>query len=134
MNKRFKVYRWILAGWMLLMGCVLSPAWAYTQAVPPASSSWGNMQRSGTAVAPSYQFQSTSPLLDGVTGTSDGYSPMAGAPSSRPNRTGGHWENGEWVEDDDNPIGVIPSPVGEPYILLVMAAVYLLFMRRRKRV
>lgn len=122
-----KVYRWMLAGWMALMGCVLSPVWAYTQASQPQ----GSMQRFGGAVAPSYQFRSTSPLLDNTSGS---YGSQSAGPMYDPPRRKGYWNSdGEWVEEGD-PIGNTPdpAPVGGPYILLAMAAAYLLLLRRRR--
>ena len=64
-------------------------------------------------------------------------------PSYGPRRVniGGNWDenNQEWgwnVEEDSDPIGVWGNtPIGEPYILLLMVAMYVVYIRiRRKRV
>lgn len=114
---------------MALMGCVLSPVWAYTQASQPAS--WGGLQRNSGAAAPSYQFRSTSPLLDNTSGSSGGYSSRAGSPVYSPRR-GDPWS--EEGDPTDPGTGIVPdpAPVGGPYVLLAMAAAYFLLSRRRK--
>ena len=125
------LYRFLFAVW-LLWGGISSPAYAFGAAQP---SSWG----STSDVPPAYQFRSTStlpPVVGSSSYSSEIFSPGAKSPSYRPNRaTAGYWNSdGEW-DEDGNPIGVVPdpAPVGEPFVLLAMAALYVLCLALRRR-
>lgn len=118
----------VLVAWLLLWGGLLVPARAYTEASLPQT--WQRTPVMSEDVRPTYEFRSTS----SYTATSGrGSSVTVGAAySSRPRR--GYWNNGEWVADDDLPVGEVddPIPVGEPLVLLVLAMVYGLIMGWRR--
>ena len=82
-----------------------------------------------------YQFHSTStyPLIVGTTSYTANDSPVIGQ-SPRVRKTGYWNEYGEWVEspEDENPIGVIDTPVGEPWVLILLVGMYLFVTVRRK--
>ena len=146
MKHRIVLYRWMLAAW-LLVGHAL-PNYAQTGGSRTTSSrdQWAmtNMQYQ-TANAPAYQFRSTSPYSTMVNNTSTvGMSSQApsrpysslvsptstvGAPAYAPSGP----RRGPWDPPEDNPIGVLPdpAPLGEPLILLLMAALFILFKKKR---
>ena len=116
-------------------GCLLSSAWAFEQSVQ-----W--------ATRPSYQFQSTSSCMSVVGSSSFAaptiYAPCCNAPTSKPRRseTYNPWdEDGDgytdpWGEDNDpsgQAIGQVDTPIGSPWILLVLAAGYLIIRRKKER-
>ena len=78
-----------------------------------------------------YQFQSTSTFTS-VVGTSAVYAPSVSAPfaatvaQSGPRRSFG--DDFGFNEEEDDPIGVVPDPVpvGEPFVLVWMAMLYLI--------
>lgn len=39
-----------------------------------------------------------------------------------------------WGRPEEDPIGVIPNPIGEPFILLLMALLYVVWRRQRRQV
>lgn len=128
MKIRVVVYRWLIAAW-LLSGWL--PVSAQTGAFRHASIANGQNQISDfqtqIATAPSYQFRSTSPYTGLVNSTS-----TVGAPSSAPSSG---IRRGPWDPPEDNPIGVLPdpAPMGEPFVLLALAALYCLVRCLRKR-
>ena len=85
---------------------------------------------------PAFTFHSTSSYISNgtltarpqiTTNISNGIATLGSAPITRPRRTS------EWDEDDEGDpsgdgIGVVPNPapIGEPFILLLMLALYLL--------
>ncbi|MBR2266196.1 MAG: hypothetical protein IJ882_05935, partial [Paludibacteraceae bacterium] len=76
-------------------------------------------------VYPTYEFQSTSP-----------YSSVVGKSVRRSGKDGG--VIGEWPSGDpgDDPIGVLPDklPIGEPFILLALALLYILGIAIRRSI
>lgn len=128
MKNRIALYRGMIVAWLLLGWLPVS---AQTESVFGKSSmtndQWAmtNMQYQ-TANAPAYQFRSTSPYSAMVNNTS-----TVGMSSQVPSRP----RKGPWDPPEDNPIGVLPdpAPVGEPFILLALAALYLLVRCSRKR-
>jgi len=80
-----------------------------------------------TATLPSYQFRSTSTFTPIVGERSyistRSYSPVANKP---------YRAKADWSEEGD-PIGQITEPpVGEPYVLLLMAVLYLFYKKSKK--
>ncbi len=125
MKHRIVLYRWMLAAW-LLVGHAL-PNYAQTGGSRTTSSrdQWAMTNMSyQTATAPAYQFRSTSPYSSLVSPTS-----TVGAPAYAPSGP----RRGPWDPPEDNPIGVLPdpAPLGEPLILLLMAALFILFKKKR---
>ena len=122
--------RLIVIGMIMLMELSLSQVWASAQSSP----SWrrNSPMDEGTAL-PDYRFRSTSPLLDNSPSyaESENSSVTYGA-NYGPRR--GYWKDGIWYPDDeDNPIGEVGTPVGEPLCLLLMAAAWSLVLYRRKK-
>ncbi|MBQ3998107.1 MAG: hypothetical protein II644_02075 [Paludibacteraceae bacterium] len=100
----------------VFLGCTLSSAYAY-----PFDSQ--------TATAPAYTFKSTSTCVSVVGQSSYAspkvYAPYSGAPSNKPRRT----ESNPWNEEGDpsgQQVGQVDTPIGEPWILLLLAMVYIL--------
>lgn len=129
--RRNKVYRWLIALWLLIPGeyalC------AYQPAMLPAA--WHTKPVLSSDMKQEYQFHSTStyPLIVGTTSYTANDSLVIGQ-SPRVRKTG-HWdENGEWIEspEDENPIGVIDTPVGEPWVLILLVGMYMFVTVRRK--
>ena len=106
---------------LVFWGCTLSSAWALDM----------NTQQNSTF--PSYQFQSTSSytLVVGHTSyTADPYNPSQASGPARA-RKGDPW-------DDTDPSGLgvgevdDPAPIGEPWVLLLMAVLYIFYTKRKK--
>ncbi|MBO7458835.1 MAG: hypothetical protein J6T80_06245 [Paludibacteraceae bacterium] len=121
-----------------------SHIYAYDESLPSAS--WGykplyttsqskpNVRGYGSVVGsklsgdnyPTYRFRSTSPYSSKVNNTSFGI-PLPQGPYKSSS-----WN---WDEPDDDPIGVVPdpAPIGEPAILIVLAAIYLIWLQSKGR-
>lgn len=140
--RRNKVYRWLLALWLLLIPCEYALC-AYRPATLP--SAWRTKPVLSSNIQTEYQFRSTStcPLIVGCTsytGTYTGTYTATNNPtaSSSPRvRKGGYWIDGEYYETPDDPekeqpIGVIDTPVGEPWILILLVGIYLFVSIRNK--
>ena len=107
----------------VFLGCTLSSAYAY-----PFDSQ--------KATAPAYTFKSTSTCVSVVGQSSYAspkvYAPYSGAPYSKPRRT----ESNPWDEEGGptgQQVGQVDTPIGEPFVLLLMAGAYFLFATLRKR-
>lgn len=97
--------------------------------------------RSEPATLPTYQFRSTSTIASTI-GVS--YAPVVVTPfaqyqaPSRPRRTETSGWDEEGYDDEGNPngqgLGNVDTPVGEPLVLLLMAVVYLILLKKRKKV
>lgn len=115
---------------LVFWGCALSSAWALDM----------NTQKNSTF--PAYQFQSTSTCSSVVGNSSFAsttvYAPCSSAPSSKPRRSEGNYNPWDDSGDDEgNPsgqgVGEVDTPIGEPFVLLLMAGAYFLFATLRKR-
>ncbi len=135
--RRNKVYRWLLALWLLLIPGEYALC-AYRPAMLP--SAWRTKPVLSSDIQTEYQFRSTStyPLIVGSTSYTGTYTgtytatnnPTAG---SSPRVRKGHWdEDGNYVEDE-LPIGVLDTPIGEPWILILLVEIYLFVSIRNKR-
>lgn len=124
MMQRHNILKWILAAWIMLLGCTAS--FGYTNTYRTTSYQTYSYH---TATAPSYQFHTTSVYTSVVENPT--FSPVAVDPysSSSPHRS----LRKAALEDDDDeddpegdPIGQIPdpAPIGEPLVLLLLAALY----------
>ena len=138
MKIRIGTYRLILTLW-LLWGCVASPLWAYPQTNQP--SAWRTTPVMSNDRMPSYQFHSTStyaPTVGSSVYSSTVYCPGASTPMQigrRKDQANPYpWD--EYNPDDDHPVGETddPAPIGSPFILLILAALYLAFKRLLPRV
>ena len=138
--RKYCIYKWLIALLLIIWAGATTPAWAYPQTQqsvswtnvpnqPKQPALWSSTPKLSSGMQPNYQFKSTSaytPVLGNSAYSSNVYE-IESAPITRP-RKAGYWnEDGEWVEGND-PIGVVPdpAPVGEPFVLLVMAMLYLL--------
>lgn len=135
------LYKWLFVALILCGGShTVSFAHAYTQAQPAA---WGyrpvNTAISTTQngiinntyapkfssdVCPSYQFRSTSAYSSTISGMNQDAGFNRGLRRTSP------WDDDDDDDDDDpddNPIGVLPdpAPVGSPFVLLIMALLYI---------
>lgn len=125
MHGRYLFYIGLMTVW-LLIGSHQTVA-AYTQATMP--SSWSTTPTMSSSVQTSYQFRSTSSYAP--SGRVQVYAVGASSPSYSPRRNDPPgWPPGE----EDDPIGTLPdpTPVGEPYILLLFAGIYALYYIHRK--
>ena len=158
MLTRLDIFKWLLAAWLVL-GVSVCAAWAYTptsqttqtyqlHTVSATVSSYGasgggaaassfttGSSYNRTAVQPTYQFQSTS-AFSIPTSTTTTFTPLAdqaanGPRSGRIRKGGNPWD--EDPGDDDNPIGVVPEPIGSPLVLLALAMLYLALRLYRRR-
>ena len=106
----------------VLWGLSISTAFAYPQ---DRKSDWGyqplyTTQTNVTVSAPAYQFRTTSAYLAAGTNASDAWTTHK--IGLRKTTTVG----GSLDEEEDDPIGVVPNPLGTPLVLLLFAALYLL--------
>lgn len=131
MKARNRIYKWLIALW-LLMSCqpVLC---AYQPATLP--SAWRTTPTLSEDIRPAYQFQSTSTFATTTHVTV--YTPGSGTPYGAPYRQfkGGDIDEEEDPEGDPSgdPQGYIDTPVGEPWVLLLMALVFLIAKNGRFR-
>lgn len=134
--RRNKVYRWLLALWLLLIPGEYALC-AYRPAMLP--SAWRTKPVLSSDMKQEYQFRSTStyPLIVGTTSYTGTYTatnnPTA---SSSPRVRKGYWDDdgNYWENDpeDDTPVGVLDTPIGEPWILILLVGIYLFVSIRRK--
>lgn len=125
MRGRIQLYKWLLALW-LLMSCG-EGMYAYTPVTPP--SAWRTTPTLSADIRPAYQFQSTSAYTPMMNTTV--YSPGCSSPSQGPYRVTGSMDDEE-EDPDGDPMGTIYTPVGEPYILLIFALLYVILTAIRK--
>lgn len=147
------LYKWLFVA-LILCGSshTVSITYAYTQTAQPAT--WGYRPvntamptynsiatkggvynnaytpKFSSDVCPSYQFQSTSPYSSTISGMNQNAGFNRGLRRTSP------WDDDDDDDDDDpvdNPIGQIddPAPIGEPFVLIVMALLYLCAMALR---
>ena len=130
MHGRYLFYIGLLTVWLLIGNhqTVASPSYQFRSTSSSLSSPEG---RSG-GVSTSYQFRSTSSYAP--SGRVQVYSVGAASPSVSPRRNdGSSWD---WSDPGAyDPIGQTPdpTPVGEPYILLLFAAIYALYATLRQQ-
>ena len=116
---------------------ILATATSYAQVAQPAA--WSTKPTMSEDVNTSFSFKSTSSYTPIVGST--GYTSELNAPTRGPRKSESTpWDS--WGLDDpfgiptDNPIGTVtdPTPVGEPFILLLMVVLYGIIMHLRSRV
>ena len=116
MKARNRIYKWLIALW-LLMSCqpILC---AYQPATQP--SAWRTTPTLSEDIRPAYQFQSTSTFATTTHVTV--YTPGSGTPYGAPYRQ----RKGGIDDEEGDEVGLINTPVGEPWVLLLMALVFLI--------
>ena len=116
MKARNRIYKWLIALW-LLMSCqpILC---AYQPATQP--SAWRTTPTLSEDIRPAYQFQSTSTFAPTTHVTV--YTPGSGTPYGAPYRQ----RKGGIDDEEGDEVGLINTPVGEPWVLLLMALVFLI--------
>ena len=132
MQRRIITFKWLLAAWLLLICCTqptravsYKPAYINTNGYNPAAYTTMTQMQS----VPDYQFRSTSPYTPTIERPE--FVPLADNPFAVPGRPG--IRKGLGGEEED-PVGqVTRPPVGEPWILLVFALLYLLYMVYKKK-
>lgn len=127
MQRRYKIYRWLFALW-LLIGSNTAVS-AYTQASMP--SAWRTTVTLSTDIQPAYQFRSTSAYTPTTNTTV--YTPGSSVPSSGPIRMRRGMDDEE-DDPDGEEVGMLNTPVGEPMILLLFALLYMITGKRGWRV
>ena len=119
---------WCLALWLL---CSLGAANAASQVSAPAA--WRTTPTLSADVTPEYRFRSTSTYAPIVGTTSylststTVYTPGASEPYRAKKDS---WSEGQPTGDE---IGFIPTPVGEPFILLLFGLLMSFVIYRKKR-
>ena len=123
MKARNRIYKWLIALW-LLMSCqpILC---AYQPAIQP--SAWRTTPTLSEDIRPAYQFQSTSTFATTTHVTV--YTPGSGTPYGAPYRQ----RKGGIDDEEGDEVGLINTPVGEPWVLLLMALVFLIAKNGRFR-
>ena len=124
---RQHIFKWLFALWML---CCIGSVNAASQVTAPAA--WRTTPTLSADITPAYQFRSTSSYAP-VVGTTSylSTSTVAYAPgTSGPYRA----KKGDWDEEPtDEEIGFIDTPVGEPFILLLLALLmsFVIYIKKR---
>ena len=123
---RDKIYR------LLLVACLLcATAQAYPQVSEPAA--WSSTPTMSEDVRPAYNFRSTSsytPIVGTRSYMSDGSGPMASSPQRV--KAWNPWGDDDEGDPEGDPMGQWGgTPAGEPWCLLLMAALFALALRRR---
>ena len=121
MKARNRIYKWLIALW-LLMSC--QPALcAFQSATPPAA--WGTTPTLSRDREMAYQFRSTSAYT--LTTNTSVYAPGTSSPYGN---TVKRARKGDIDDEEDDPEGdpqgYIDTPVGEPWVLVLMALVFLI--------
>ena len=125
MQHRIHIIAWLFAIWML---CGIPLTNVEAQVSKPAA--WRTTPTLSSDITPGYQFRSTStyaPVVGTTSYTSTTvYAP--GAASVHPNRSK-LWDDTE----EENPVGQVddPAPVGEPFVLLLLAGLFVIYKKRR---
>ena len=125
MRGRNKLYRWLFAFWILIGSASAVSA----QTTLPAA--WRTTPTLSTDMQPAYQFRSTSAYTPTMNVTV--YSPGSSSPARGPRRDPRNpWDEDYDEEGDPNgdAIGTQNTPVGEPFILLLFAMLYILIGRQ----
>lgn len=126
MQKRCCTYKWLITLWLVMLGAIGSPALAYQQAKLPAS--WSTTPTFSSDRQLNYQFRSTSSYTPTMHTTV--YQPGLSSPTYSPI---GPRRTGSWDDPDDEELGQVNTPVGEPLVLLLFAALFLFRMYRKRR-
>jgi hypothetical protein len=134
--KRQNRHRWLITAWFLIMGCLLTVVYGqqYGTLYKGISTTYRSAYASVPASsAPTYEFQSTSTYVE----SGSTYAPVVSAPfATLPGKMGGSMRKSMWDGDpDDNELGTVddPTPVGEPWILLLLALMYLIYTVYKKK-
>lgn len=131
--KRQNRHRWLITAWFLIMGCLLTVVYGqqYGTLYKGVSTTYRSAYASVPASsAPTYEFQSTSTYVE----SGSTYAPVVSAPfATLPGKMGGSIRKGLGDPEED-PVGqVTKPPVGEPWILLLLALVYLIYTVYKKK-
>ena len=129
-------HRWLITAWFLIMGCLLTVVYGqqYGTLYKGVSTYRSSYESLPAYSAPTYEFQSTSAYsssLSTYTYTSKVYEPFAPAPYVK---AGIQRDGGLGGDPEDDPIGLVTEPpVGEPWILLMFALLYLIYTVYKKK-
>lgn len=131
MRETYRIYRWLVAVWLIMAGTIMSPVRAYTYATQP--SAWRTTPTLSQDIAPSCTFRSTSsftPVMGTSAYSSEVYTPGAGSPFG-PRRS----ESNPWDEEEGDPtgpeVGQVDTPVGSPLVLLLFAVLFIVLKRKK---
>lgn len=127
MRGTYRIYRWLVAVWLIMAGTIMSPVRAYTYATQP--SAWRTTPTLSQDIAPSCTFRSTSsyaPIVGQTTYTSSASFEPVGQSAPYRMRRG---------MDDEDPegdaVGNIDTPVGSPLVLLLFAVLFIVLKRKK---
>ena len=137
MQRHFNIRKWMLTAWLMLLGCTASYGYTTYHTAP------ANTNVYSTAVAPTYQFHTTSmynPSI-GSNSSSNTFTPLADNPyagcASRPGirKSGNPWDEDDPDTGGSNEIGVVdtPVPIGSPLLVLLALAVGYAIVRFRRK-
>ena len=126
MKRKNSIYKWLVALWLLL-SCqpILC---AYQPATQP--SAWRTTPTLSEDIRPAYQFQSTSTFAPTTHVTV--YTPGSGTPYGAPTRPRRSGIDDEEEDPEGEELGQIPTPIGSPLVLLLMAVLYIFYTNRKK--
>lgn len=126
MRGRDKLYRWLFALWLLIGSVTATDVCA--QVTPP--SAWRTTPTLSTDIQPAYQFRSTSAYTPTMNTTV--YCPGSSAPSGGPKRMRMEGDMDDEEEDFGDGVGTINTPIGEPWVLVLLAVVYIFYRKSKK--
>ena len=127
MKARNRIYKWLIALW-LLMSC--QPALcAFQSATPPAA--WGTTPTLSMDREMAYQFRSTSAYT--LTTNTTVYAPGTSSPYGNTVKRARKGIDDEEEDPEGDPQGYIDTPVGEPLILILFAFAFFGFKYYRRR-
>ena len=121
---RRHIFKWLFALWML---CCIGSVNAASQVEAPAA--WRTTPVMSEDVRPNCEFRSTS-----------SYAPVVGTTSYlatsttvyKPGTSGlNRAKKDSWDDPDDDAIGTVDTPIGEPIILILFALAFILYKKKR---
>lgn len=131
--KRQNRHRWLITAWFLIMGCLLTVVYGqqYGTLYKGISTTYRSAYASVPASsAPTYEFQSTSTYVE----SGSTYAPVVSAPfATLPGKMGGSIRKGLGDPEGEEVGTVTQPPVGEPWILLLLALMYLIYTVYKKK-
>lgn len=119
---RRHIFKWLFALWML---CCIGSVNAVSQVSQPAA--WRTAPTLSSDIHPAYQFRSTSACTPVVGATSYTSTTVYTPGTSGPNRA----KKDVWGDPEDDAIATVYTPIGEPFVLLLLAGLFVLYKKRR---
>ena len=151
MKQKRPIFKWLIAAWLLMISSLTVHA-----RIDARHETWGyssTIRTSSPSVSSTYQAKSVSYSRTPAYQSISAYDPNFGQGaqlstffrsttadsrltdySAGQSGSGGMRRAWDWSEPTENPTGVVdnPTPVGEPLVLLVMAMLYIGYLRLRR--